>query len=397
MIDSKRMLSITTVLIVITILVQSFPISVFGFEILPYLLVVSLLIPSLIEYRKIRILSDKNNHLQTQNKELQQMVEQLNNTNHFLLRRHSEYRSIIKELDVYVFNINLKTNKSIIIPPLQNDIDDENSVEGIYLFVERVHPEDKIHFETMLEQWSAKQFSPFEYRSTEINGDVRWKELRPTPIINAVGEIEQVSGIIIDITERKAQEAKLAQMAYYDNLTDLPNRLMLKTHLKKLLSRAKRKEHDFAIMFLDLDGFKEVNDTLGHDVGDALLKDVSIRLTASVRDEDFVSRIGGDEFVIVFEETSREELEGISDRLIQNIGKPYYLSNKVASVTPSIGISIFPDHGDTIDSLIDHADKAMYAAKSTGKNTYLFYLPEMENEQYQSNSFIDKFIKIFQR
>lgn len=386
----------TTVLVIITILVQHFQISVLGLEILPYLLVVSFLIPSLIEYRKMKILSDKNSDLLTHNDELQQRVEQLTQNKRFLQDRVSEYKNIIKELDVFVFALDLKTNKSVLFPTMQKSRANEE-MDGIYLIEENVHPEDRMYFRKMSEKWSSGQFPAFEYRSTQLNGEIRWKELRPTPILNSVGDIERVSGIIIDITERKTQEEKLTQMAFYDNLTDLPNRLMLKNHLKKVLSRAKRKDHDFAIMFLDLDGFKDVNDSLGHDVGDALLKDVSIRLTASVREEDFVSRIGGDEFIIVFEETSIEELEGITSQIIQNIGNPYYLSNKRACVTPSIGISIFPDHGDEIDSLVDHADKAMYAAKNTGKNTYRFYTPEMENEQYQSKSFIDKFRKIFQR
>jgi len=396
MASSKKILSMTTVLVIITILVQHFQISVLGLEILPYLLVVSFLIPSLIEYRKMKILSDKNSNLLTHNDELQQRVEQLTQNKRFLQDRVSEYKNIIKELDVFVFALDLKTNKSVLFPTMQKSRANEE-MDGIYLIEENVHPEDRMYFRKMSEKWSSGQFPAFEYRSTQLNGEIRWKELRPTPILNSVGDLERVSGIIIDITERKTQEEKLTQMAFYDNLTDLPNRLMLKNHLKKVLSRAKRKDHDFAIMFLDLDGFKDVNDSLGHDVGDALLKDVSIRLTASVREEDFVSRIGGDEFIIVFEETSIEELEGITSQIIQNIGNPYYLSNKRACVTPSIGISIFPDHGDEIDSLVDHADKAMYAAKNTGKNTYRFYTPEMENEQYQSKSFIDKFRKIFQR
>lgn len=396
MASSKKILSMTTVLVIITILVQHFQISVLGLEILPYLLVVSFLIPSLIEYRKMKILSDKNSNLLTHNDELQQRVEQLTQNKRFLQDRVSEYKNIIKELDVFVFALDLKTNKSVLFPTMQKSRANEE-MDGIYLIEENVHPEDRMYFRKMSEKWSSGQFPAFEYRSTQLNGEIRWKELRPTPILNSVGDLERVSGIIIDITERKTQEEKLTQMAFYDNLTDLPNRLMLKNHLKKVLSRAKRKDHDFAIMFLDLDGFKDVNDSLGHDVGDALLKDVSIRLTASVREEDFVSRIGGDEFIIVFEETSIEELEGITSQIIQNIGNPYYLSNKEACVTPSIGISIFPDHGDEIDSLVDHADKAMYAAKNTGKNTYRFYTPEMENEQYQSKSFIDKFRKIFQR
>jgi diguanylate cyclase len=399
MADSKKRLSITIGLIAVTLFLQFYPIEVFGVEILLAILILSLFIPSILEYRKMKVLTEKNQHLLTHNHELQMKIEQLTKNNLSLENRFSEYKTLIEDLDTFAFTFDLAKNKWSIFPEYDSKTEHDrgNIHEGLYLIEKNVHPEDRMYLTKKTSQWLSGQFTPFEYRTIQPDGEVFWKEMRPFPIKNASDEVERISGISIDISRRKIQEEKLAQMAFYDNLTELPNRLMLKSHLKKVLSRAKRKDHDFAIMFIDLDGFKDVNDTLGHDVGDALLKDVAIRLTSSVREEDLVSRIGGDEFIIVFEETSQDELEVISSRIIQNVGNPYYFSDKEAHVTPSIGIAIYPDHGDEIDSLVDHADTAMYAAKKTGKNTYLIYSSGLQVEQHQEESLIAKFRKWFQK
>jgi diguanylate cyclase len=397
MADSNKRLVMTIVLVSITLLLQLFQIDGFGVEILLSLLILSLLIPIILEYRKTRILSVKYHGLSTQYHKLQMQVEQLTQNKRSLENHLNEHTTLLGDLDILSFTFDLAKNKWAIFPQDTSKTVRNNIHEGLYLIEKDVHPEDRMYFTKKTSQWFSGQFTPFEYRCLQPSGAVYWKELRPYPIINSLDEVERVSGMIIDISDRKIQEEKLAQMAFYDNLTQLPNRLMLKNHLKKVLSRAKRKDHDFAIMFLDLDGFKDVNDTLGHDIGDALLKDVAVRLTSSVREEDLVSRIGGDEFIIVFEETCRDELEDISSRIIHNVGNPYYFSDKKAHVTPSIGIALFPDHGNEIDSLVDHADKAMYAAKKRGKNNYLIYSPDLQVEQQRGDSLIARFRKMFQK
>jgi diguanylate cyclase len=200
----------------------------------------------------------------------------------------------------------------------------------------------------------------------------------------------------VDVTNRKEKEEKLAQMAYYDTLTELPNRTMLKSHLKKVLARANRKEHEVTIMFMDLDGFKDVNDSLGHDIGDALLKEVANRLNESVREEDLISRLGGDEFILVFEETDKKEITIIADRILKNISEAYLLLGKKVSITPSIGIASYPEDGMDIESLIRNADKAMYLAKNKGKTNYQFYTPDLE-DYHPKESLIDKMLKLFQK
>ncbi|WP_209123750.1 GGDEF domain-containing protein [Alkalihalobacillus sp. BA299] len=225
------------------------------------------------------------------------------------------------------------------------------------------------------------------------NNCKRWIEVTTNPQFNSSNNITRVDGMIIDITERKQLEEHLKQMAYYDELTDLPNRKLIFKHLRKALARSKRHNHSLIIMFIDLDGFKSVNDTLGHDGGDILLKEVASRLNSCVREEDLTGRLGGDEFIIVFEETTEEEIIGISERILEVVSKPYSIQANDAKVTPSIGISIFPRDGDEIETLVQNADKAMYFAKEKGKGNYQFYTSELKTYQSKKTGIFEKIIE----
>lgn len=199
-----------------------------------------------------------------------------------------------------------------------------------------------------------------------------------------------------DITERKNYEVKLTEMAYYDKLTGLANRKMLEVLFKKSLKSVQRSKGQLAVFFIDLDGFKKVNDTLGHDAGDLLLKDVAARLTHTLKGDDIISRLGGDEFIIVTEGYSLEEATQIAERIIEEISKVYMIKNQEARVTPSIGISIYPQHGKDQKSLLQTADKAMYFAKRKGKNTYKIYTEEMANITIQKSGILAKMLNFFQ-
>lgn len=252
------------------------------------------------------------------------------------------------------------------------------------LWKKAVHPEDKEKYEKREEKIYHGEPVMTELRIMKPSGDIRWIILRDTPVLDSFEEVIGYTGNIIDITDRKQLEIKLKQLAYYDDLTDLANRTLLDRHLKKAMARSKRKSHPLCVMFIDLDGFKNVNDTLGHETGDLLLKEVAKRLNESVRDEDFISRLGGDEFIIVFEETDKHEVQDIAERVLTNISKPYNLEGKQAKVTPSIGISMYPDDGADRETLLNNADKAMYFAKNKGKSNYQFYsaeLPELPSKK----------------
>ncbi|MCP8615340.1 diguanylate cyclase domain-containing protein [Salirhabdus salicampi] len=189
-----------------------------------------------------------------------------------------------------------------------------------------------------------------------------------------IGHKKMVMTVGRDISKRKKKEDNLKQIAYVDTLTGLPNREFFLGYIKKSLSRARRKEQLMGLMFIDLDGFKQVNDELGHDVGDNLLRQVAEKLEKSVREEDTVSRIGGDEFIVTLEDCNKKEVENIANKILKTFKNPFpVLSNEDITVTPSIGISIYPLDGEDYVTLIKKADQAMYNAKAHGKYSYRFY------------------------
>ena len=163
----------------------------------------------------------------------------------------------------------------------------------------------------------------------------------------------------------------LESLALHDGLTGLPNRRLLMDRLSFAISHARRNKSTMAVMYLDLDGFKQVNDTLGHDVGDTLLRMVADRLVATVRQEDMVARMGGDEFVIGLWELSHADGAGkLASKVIQAVSQPYSIQGHSVSITASIGVGIYPTHGDEVETLMKSADLALYEAKRTGKNDY---------------------------
>jgi diguanylate cyclase (GGDEF)-like protein/PAS domain S-box-containing protein len=181
-------------------------------------------------------------------------------------------------------------------------------------------------------------------------------------------------GIVRDITERKQAEQKIAHLAHYDYLTDLPNRALLLDVLHHSMSLAKRNKGKTAVLFLDLDGFKKTNDTHGHDAGDLLLKGVSIRLKETIRDSDTVARVGGDEFIIVLDNVgTAENAEQVANKIIAALSKPFDINGRHCHVGGSVGISLFPDDSNNPETLVKQADEAMYLAKQSGKNTSRFY------------------------
>jgi len=181
--------------------------------------------------------------------------------------------------------------------------------------------------------------------------------------------------IVRDITERKRIEEAIKHMAYHDTLTGLPNRNYLYTQFMETLNNDE--QSPFAIIFIDLDRFKYINDSMGHDIGDMLLQSVAERLKSCIRDTDVVSRQGGDEFIILIRNATKTATAQIAKRILTELGQPHRLNNYEVYSTPSIGISMFPDHGQTIETLVKHADAAMYKAKEKGKNNYQFFTNDL--------------------
>jgi diguanylate cyclase (GGDEF)-like protein/PAS domain S-box-containing protein len=184
-----------------------------------------------------------------------------------------------------------------------------------------------------------------------------------------------------DITERKQYEERIRYQAFYDSLTGLPNRLLLKERMGLEIAHAKQTSQKLALMYLDLDRFKLINDTLGHDIGDKLLKEIAERLKACVRQDDTVARIGGDEFVTLLPGINRGENVGkIANKILEAIREPVIIEEHEMYLTISIGVTIFPDDGENDENLLTNADVAMYRAKEKGKNNFQLYTPELNDK-----------------
>ncbi|MGD8378845.1 MAG: EAL domain-containing protein [Gammaproteobacteria bacterium] len=195
---------------------------------------------------------------------------------------------------------------------------------------------------------------------------------------DANGNVLYYDGAIYDITERKQAEEQVHRLAHYDSLTDLPNRMLLRDRMSQGLSHVRRNGTKLAVLFLDLDRFKTVNDSLGHDIGDELLRTVARRLASVLRTHDTVSRQGGDEFVIVvLDVQSRQDVARVAAKLLEVVAQPYDINGEELHITPSVGISLYPDDGTEIETLIRNADAAMYQAKENGRFNFQFFTQDM--------------------
>jgi len=198
------------------------------------------------------------------------------------------------------------------------------------------------------------------------------------PLRRDDGNIYALCGISTDITERKDVEAHMQHMAQYDNLTHLPNRALFNDRLKQAIISAQRNRNKLAMMFIDLDKFKPVNDTYGHDVGDLLLKDVSLRILECLRESDTAARIGGDEFVILLPVIeSAPDAGRVGDKILQSLNQPFELGGYTLRIGGSIGVAVYPEHGENEISLVKNADIAMYHAKKNGRNSVRLFHPGM--------------------
>ena len=180
--------------------------------------------------------------------------------------------------------------------------------------------------------------------------------------------------------ERKKAEVTIKKLAYHDSLTGLPSRTLFNDRFTMAMADSKRNDKNTALIMLDLDHFKDVNDTFGHDAGDDILKEVSNRLTSILRQTDIVCRMGGDEFALLISDASvKEMIEEVAQRILAAIGNPFSLHGVKAWISASLGIAVYPEDGENLETLFKHADIAMYEVKKVGRNNYLYYQPGMKS------------------
>jgi len=222
-------------------------------------------------------------------------------------------------------------------------------------------------------QWSG------EIWNKRKNGELYAQQVSISAVKDNNGKLTEYVAVTFDITEQKRKEEIIRFMAYHDHLTGLPNRNTFNNLLGAELANAKRYRHKSAVMFLDLDGFKNVNDTCGHGVGDELLKEVSKMLKASVRESDTVARMGGDEFTILLPRIKGDDdARKVANKIISLFSKPIEIEMYKLSIGTSIGMAVYPEDGDDPETLVRHADEAMYRAKQGGKNRLEMYRKEID-------------------
>ncbi|WP_407523559.1 EAL domain-containing protein [Methylobacterium oryzisoli] len=244
-----------------------------------------------------------------------------------------------------------------------------------------LHPDDKGKALRLLADHVQGRAPAYEceYRLRTRGGDYTWVLSRAKVVAHhASGAALRLVGTHLDINARKMAEQQIAHMARHDALTDLPNRLLLRERLEQRLAEVRHHGGQCGLLYLDLDRFKSINDTLGHSMGDALLREVARRFQSALRVEDMAARLGGDEFVIVINGAGREECAALAERLIVAMREPVWLGERPLEVGVSVGIALAPTHGLDTDTLLKRADQALYRAKHEGRNTYRLFEPAMD-------------------
>ncbi len=243
---------------------------------------------------------------------------------------------------------------------------------------------DAAFYAALWQQLRAKGVWQGEIWSRRRNGEVFPEWLLITAVKDTLGQVTHYIGTFSDITARKAAEDEINNLAFYDPLTGLPNRRLLLDRLKHAMAASSRSGQFGAMLFIDLDNFKDLNDSRGHHVGDLLLQQVSGRLVACTREGDTTARLGGDEFVVMLEDLGTDRQAGadharvVGEKVLASLNQPYQLANSVHHSTPSIGIALFGELQGNLDEVLKRADLAMYQAKASGRNALRFFDPEMQ-------------------
>ena len=322
------------------------------------------------------------------------LVAELRRTDLELREADAKYRALVEQIPaiVYIDVADESMSTAYVSPQIQDllGISPEEYIADPDLWYKHLHPDDK---ERALAAYLAGRDSgepfTFEYRLLARDGRVVWFRDSAVVVKDAEGRPAFIHGVMLDITEAKKAEEQLAFLAYHDPLTGLPNRAMFEELLELALARARRHDLAVAVLFLDLDEFKLVNDSLGHEAGDELLRRVAERLREATRETDLVARQGGDEFLLLLADLEtgvRTPLPGDADgamliaesvaaRIQEALREPFRVAGTEVYVTASIGISLFPHHGGDGAALLRLADAAMFQSKRTGPGGYVIHAP----------------------
>ncbi|NWQ44415.1 EAL domain-containing protein [Bacillus sp. EB106-08-02-XG196] len=314
-------------------------------------------------------------------------ITELKLTEARLKENEVQFHHIFNSLDVGVWSWDIRQHKLLYVSKAIETISGMNPLDfkkGFRNWKELIHPEDRAEFK--MNQIELRNGIPcqYQYRIMDVMGNVKWIDARTFPVLNSEGELVRLDGLITDISKKKLEDEKINFYAYHDYLTGLPNRRKFEEELEKTIINKKEKAEKFALLYLDLDRFKFVNDTLGHSVGDELLKKVSNRLSKRLRPHDHLARLGGDEFAIILNQLGdANETITIASSIIIDIERYFKVNEYDLHITTSIGIGIYPQDGQTVSELLANTDVALYRAKVMGKNNSQLYSPSMNIESYK--------------
>lgn len=312
--------------------------------------------------------------------ELKLKAERLGEAELALRESEDRYRRLLESVTDYVYTVALRDSQAVATTHgggclAVTGYSAEEYDADPDLWFRMVHEEDR---EAVLTQARTLLMGldapPLEHRIVRKDGAVRW--VRNTPVVrrDAFGRVAFYDGVVQDITTSKSVEEKTRHAALHDPLTGLPNRLQLADRLDRMIGEARSGGHRLAVLFVDLDNFKPVNDRLGHAVGDLVLREAASRLVRHVRASDLVARVGGDEFVVVLDRQHREDTAAeVARKLIGSLARPYRALGGQTGPGCSVGISLYPDDGNTAQDLVSAADAAMYYVKSHARGSFAFH------------------------
>ncbi len=315
--------------------------------------------------------------------ELRAQYDELQKNEDLIRTREEIYRLAVNGANDAIWQWNIKENYFFISDKWTEFTghDLNLSLKDIYdnFVLEEDKEEIKKHLISTI--YGRENYYKSEIRLKTKNDNIKWFLVKGEVLRDNLGNPLMMAGSFTDISERKIKENQIEKMAFYDSLTGLPNRGLFMKKLQEQIEINKLENKTGAIMFLDLDEFKKINDTLGHFKGDCLLKIISYKLTFSIPKNCTAARFGGDEFLLLIPEVNNKmELEDLANQLLKIIKEPFNLGDSVNYVTSSIGIAVFPNDGESGDILLKNADTAMYNAKESGKNRYCFFKNIMEKE-----------------
>lgn len=299
-----------------------------------------------------------------------------------LYSSEEKFRQLSALSPVGIFQINLEHEITYVNSRWSEITGINQPLANLEIWLNRIRTEDR---RRTLKAWSnlIQNHEEFvvEVGFEKEDSGITWAIIEASVLYDGKGKVYGYMGAISDITDLKNAQLQMENLAFYDPLTGLSNRRLFKDRLSKAVAESKRRGSFIALLFLDLDQFKRINDSLGHDAGDQLLVEIARRLEHSVRETDTVSRIGGDEFTVLLGDIdSTHGVRHIADKILQNLCKPVMLKNQEVINTVSIGITMAPSDGDDSNTLMRNADMAMYQAKAMGRNNYQFFSEEMNKE-----------------